>query len=875
MKKNKAIFNITIFLGILFLIILFNSGKIFAKTFSDIEEENYKISRQKIERYIEKGDIFRDFIEIFNTGNSRLEINLGFKGPVAELMQLKNNSISISKNSSAMVHFVVRGKGQEDLEGNLELTGSINKEIPVIVHIGEKNISQLFLIELEALEEEFNIENNFSIKTTVKKLYTDPISNISLNYTLQWNNQTANIDFLNMSLNHTESFIKSYSVPEGYDTGDYVFNVVAKHENFNVSDRSYFVLKRDFMDKSIFGFLKVWVLFLIIGIIILGLISYIIIKKRIEAKKKYKMSLDTKTIPQPSKENLFLGKIAESSHWAYLDPNKLTTHGIVAGATGGGKSITAQVIIEECLRKDIAVIVFDPTAQWSGMLRKCTDKKMMAHYSKFGLKQQDAQAFKGNVRMVKDARQVIDIEKFISPGQIQIFSLHKLDPKDMDLFVASIIRQIFKSDPKEHATLKVLLVFDEVHRLLPKFGGSGEGFLQIERGCREFRKWGLGIMLVSQVLNDFVGEIKTNIATEVQMRTRDEGDLKRIETKYGETFLQSLVKASAGFGLFSNPAYNHAQPYFMNFRPILHNTRRLTDEELEKYNKYNDKVDDLEFQMKKLEEEKIDTFDLKMELKLVKDKIMSGSFSVVDVYLEGLNPRVKKEWEKLGKKPPERKIQLVSLDEIKKSVKEAQKSKKEAKEKEKAEGGGEEGDGEKEQAKFEEKIVASITFNNGAMISSLKELKDYLPNMSDEDFKEHVSKEKNDIVKWIKEQFGAKAGKMVKGKKTKNDLVKGIEKIIKEKPKKEDSEGDKKEEEKESKDSEEKSKEEKEEKNNKEGKEKDKEDSEKKDNEKENKGKKKDKEDSKKKKGKKKDKDSKEKEEKKKDKNHSKEKDNN
>jgi hypothetical protein len=40
-----------------------------------------------------------------------------------------------------------------------------------------------------------------------------------------------------------------------------------------------------------------------------------------------------------------------------------------------GKSISAQVIIEEALLQGITVLVFDPTAQWSGMLRKCDDKK--------------------------------------------------------------------------------------------------------------------------------------------------------------------------------------------------------------------------------------------------------------------------------------------------------------------------------------------------------------------------------------------------------------------------------------------------------------------------------------------------------------------
>ena len=69
-----------------------------------------------------------------------------------------------------------------------------------------------------------------------------------------------------------------------------------------------------------------------------------------------------------------------------------------------GKSISAQVIIEEALMQNVAVIAFDPTAQWSGMLRKCDDKKMMSYYPKFGLKPSDARGFPGNIRIKRYRR---------------------------------------------------------------------------------------------------------------------------------------------------------------------------------------------------------------------------------------------------------------------------------------------------------------------------------------------------------------------------------------------------------------------------------------------------------------------------------------
>ncbi|MFH1638240.1 MAG: hypothetical protein ABIB71_07475, partial [Candidatus Woesearchaeota archaeon] len=120
----------------------------------------------------------------------------------------------------------------------------------------------------------------------------------------------------------------------------------------------------------------------------------------------------------------------------------------------------------------------------------------------------------------------------MKPGEIYVLAVNRLDPSEIDVFVANLIREIFHSDPQESADLKFLLVFDEVHRLLPRFGGSGEGFLQVERACREFRKWGMGVLLISQVLSDFLGEIKANINTEIQTRTAEEGDLERIKTKY-------------------------------------------------------------------------------------------------------------------------------------------------------------------------------------------------------------------------------------------------------------------------------------------------------------------------------------------------------
>ena len=444
-----------------------------------------------------------------------------------------------------------------------------------------------------------------------------------------------------------------------------------------------------FYKYQLFGFLPLWVLFLLISLGTAGYLAFLFIKHQRDKKRRFKTTVDYKTLPKEGPRTLYVGNIAETKRKFFLDMDHLTVHTIVAGSTGGGKSISAQDIVEECLLRGAAVAVFDPTAQWSGMLRKLSDKKFLSFYQNFGMDaKKDPKAFPGNIKAIHDHREIVDIFHYMKEGEIQIFTTNTLDPKNYDIFVANMIRQLFHSKLDEFRGLKYLVVFDEIHRILPKFGGSGAGFLQIERGCREFRKWGIGILLISQVLSDFVGEIKANINTQIQMKTRDEGDLNRIKMQYGEEFIQALVKAPVGSGMVQNANYNNGKPFYVTFRPILHSVARLKDDELDEYNKYNDIVEQIEYEFDQLDELKQDVFDLRLELKLAKDKVKGGNFNMVKIYLDGLTPRVQKVWDKVGQQPKKREIRLVSEEELQEDLKQAMKAKKEKAAAEAASGGG-------------------------------------------------------------------------------------------------------------------------------------------------------------------------------------------
>ena len=554
-KKDRILIFSILFI---FSIILINLEVVYAESSygEPIKNEKYEISRSKIDRQLALGELLPESFVIKNLGASTIKVNLIPDDKINEIINIESVGVIISPQNESEVNMILMGKLEKNYFGYLVISGDINDKLPINISVLNKSDKNILFINAEPTKKIFKIGEKIELMLEINKGTKVVLSNISLIYRLRQEMENGNqSDLFKEYKDITESTIerKELDMPIDVETGNYIVEVEARYNNQTSFSYSKVEITRPFLYIKLFGFMPVWELLIILGSVTLVLLGYYIIRRRIEKNKKYKMQLYANTLPKKSDRSIHLGKIAELNKEAYLDLDNLTTHSVVAGATGGGKSITAQVIIEEALMKNMAVIVFDPTAQWSGMLRKCDDKKMLSVYPRFGLKATDARAFPGSVRQIKNARQAIDIRKHMSPGQIQIFTLNKLEPSEMDTFVASIIASIFRSSPEEFPGLRVLLVFDEVHRLLPKFGGSGKGFLQIERACREFRKWGFGVMLVSQVLSDFVGEIKANINTEVQMRTRDEGDLNRIKTKYGEEFLQSLIKASVGVGMFVNP----------------------------------------------------------------------------------------------------------------------------------------------------------------------------------------------------------------------------------------------------------------------------------------------------------------------------------
>lgn len=344
-------------------------------------------------------------------------------------------------------------------------------------------------------------------------------------------------------------------------------------------------------------------------------------------------------IPQKTESSFDLGYVAQTKKGSFYDSSDLTTHVLVSGSTGSGKSVTASIFVEEALLKKIPVVIFDPTSQWTGFLKPCKDPYIISHYERFKLNENMAHSFRGLIYNVETPDINLNFNEYMNPGEVTIFNLNSLKAGEYDQAVKKIIETMFSIKWEESSDLKLLVVFDEVHRLLEKYGGTG-GYISLEKACREFRKWGIGLIMASQVSNDFKEAIQGNILTEVQMNTKSLEDINKIKDKYGVEFSKRITRQGIGVGMVQNPKYNDGKPWFINFRPPLHSPHKIPQEELNLYTKYSNILEELLGKIKSMDADSTKD-ELMLEFKLASNKLKEGHFKMAEIYIKSLQDTFK------------------------------------------------------------------------------------------------------------------------------------------------------------------------------------------------------------------------------------------
>ncbi|HIE33861.1 MAG TPA: DUF87 domain-containing protein [Candidatus Altiarchaeales archaeon] len=601
------------------------------------------------------GEGIDTFVDVANTLGDTATLRANITGNVADFIKIKNPVIKLNPGERSNVNLTIHVP-YDTVSGiysgvlSLRLDDkSVN--IPANVRVLQPT-EPLLSIDVKILTDKISpgkklpvqvtIYNPHKIErsTTLTLQLLDPLSKDVLN-------ETRAYPFIDQTRTLTENLDIPKDITVSRIEGDkYLVRAALTYEESTNRTKEIESIGEITVGVSIWRFkifgIPLWAVPIIFLFIACAILGYVLYKRSQAQKKRYLAGIDFMSLPKAGSRSAFIGKISESGIRAFIELDRLMGHCLIAGSTGCGKTVAAQDIVEEALLNDAAVLVFDPTVQWTGFLRPNRERGMFALYPKFEMKKKDARGFNGGIKIITPPIREFDVKKYMNPGEITIFCLNRLDPEQIEELIVEVILSVFRATLDESTKLKTLIVFDEVHRLLPKFGGTGRGLTQLERGVREFRKWGVGLILISQVLSDYPKDVEANVATEIQMRTRYEGDLNRIKMKYGEDVMRSVVKAQVGTGMFQNSQYNHGRPYFVTFRPLLHHPRRLSDKELETYEKYDIRIESLKNLLEDAKKAGLDVFDLELEVDLALSNLKKGSFDIVDMYLESLEPRIRK-----------------------------------------------------------------------------------------------------------------------------------------------------------------------------------------------------------------------------------------
>jgi uncharacterized membrane protein len=594
----------------------------------------FSVETDLIEITLHPGESRMYTITISNNLDETVIANLSVIGRIWEFLQLEKEVVGVKPMSSSMIKVKVFTLPTTPLG---VYTGDIiisvkgeQKTIPVtLLVVSEKEA--LLDVKVETITKQIEPNGTVRFHVSMYNLGFKKKFDVHLTYRIKEVETEKLIKQKEeeIAIETSLSFVRAMAV-ENLNLGKYYLEVEAEYDGRKASSADVFEVAKPFWTTEKANIIVLAVLILVAVVLSIKGMRYYKVWRA--GRRRYVFPVSFKDLP---KGKIWFGKIAESDRKAFFNMDDLTTHIISAGATGSGKSVSAMVIVEELLREKLPVVVFDPTAQWTGFVKRCTDKNMLAKYREFGMKEVDSRPYKGMIYEVTDPDVRIDFKKYMNPGEITVFTLNKLKPGQYDKAVRKIIRTIFEQGWEESPKLRLLIVFDEVHRLLEKYGGKG-GYIALEKACREFRKWGIGLVMISQVLADFKEALRGNVLTEIQMHTKSLEDIDRVSKKYGKEYSSRVTKESVGIGMVQNPKYNKGKPYFVEFRPLLHNPHKIKNEELAVYKRFAAELEIIEEGIEKLKKKKIDTTDIELEFRLANDKLKTGAFRMAEIYIESL-----------------------------------------------------------------------------------------------------------------------------------------------------------------------------------------------------------------------------------------------
>jgi DNA helicase HerA-like ATPase len=282
--------------------------------------------------------------------------------------------------------------------------------------------------------------------------------------------------------------------------------------------------------------------------------------------RKYVAPISMASLPRQTVRALFIGNIAGEASKAFLDMDSLAGHLIMAGGSGAGKTTAAMIIAEECLMRDVAVLVLDVSKRWSNFKEKCASENMLKAYQRFGM--ESSRSFAAEETEIPGDDTHISISDFIESGALHFFNLGKMDKEQYNAFVRKSAQELISASGKRTKRLHTLVIIDDAYKLSPRFGG--DAIATLEEARFHLKGSGIGLVLVTHSLTDFAPFGLGSVRTEIWFRTSQAEDFERARKRFGPEYAACLSNLRTGEGMVANLDFNYGRPWFVEFRPLLH-----------------------------------------------------------------------------------------------------------------------------------------------------------------------------------------------------------------------------------------------------------------------------------------------------------------
>jgi uncharacterized protein len=249
-------------------------------------------------------------------------------------------------------------------------------------------------------------------------------------------------------------------------------------------------------------------------------------------------------------DQIVIGTIPGSLFPVNISLNDLVLfHTAILGVTGSGKSFLAYQLIERCAAQGIKVICVDPTGDYQ---RYLADAVMLTN-------PQFLKAF-----LDADAP-TIGIIETATNQQNPIQQAQRVAKACLDWCVSERTdAEILEPKPK------VLLVLEEAHLLVPEWNFNPDKGLQgvvstTSQTVLQARKYGLGVLVISQRTANVVKSILNQCNTVISFQAFDETGFDFLKNYMGSFHVQSLPNLKPRHGIIVGKASLSQRPIMTRF----------------------------------------------------------------------------------------------------------------------------------------------------------------------------------------------------------------------------------------------------------------------------------------------------------------------